>query len=106
MRRLPRHLDPAGADDHGTSYICCSKARHHDLKATQGNSPEQKWKPWAVPRHRARCHTSTVVASIDIVAKRAEDEKLKRYAEKLLSSAESGARLTTAARIQPGQRLE
>ena len=37
---------------------------------------------------------TVVVGGLDIVAKRAEDEKLKRYAENALSAAERGARLT------------
>src|SRR5215210_9014536 len=37
---------------------------------------------------------TVVVGGLDIVAKRAEDEKLKRYAENALAAAERGARLT------------
>jgi len=37
---------------------------------------------------------TVVVGGLDIVAKRAEDAKLKRYAENALSAAERGARLT------------
>jgi PAS domain S-box-containing protein len=37
---------------------------------------------------------TVVVGGLDIVAKRAEDEKLKRYATNALSAAERGARLT------------
>ncbi len=37
---------------------------------------------------------TVVVGGLDIVAKRADDEKLKRYAENALSAAERGARLT------------
>jgi CheY-like chemotaxis protein len=37
---------------------------------------------------------TVVVGGLDIVAKRAEDEKLRRYAENALSAAERGARLT------------
>jgi PAS domain S-box-containing protein len=37
---------------------------------------------------------TVVVGGLDIIAKRAEDEKLKRYAENALSAAERGARLT------------
>ena len=37
---------------------------------------------------------TVVVGGLDIIAKRAEDEKLKRYADNALSAAERGARLT------------
>ncbi len=37
---------------------------------------------------------TVVVGGLDIVAKRAQDDKLKRYAENALSAAERGARLT------------
>ncbi len=37
---------------------------------------------------------TVVVGGLDIIAKRAEDEKLKHYAENALSAAERGARLT------------
>jgi PAS domain S-box-containing protein len=37
---------------------------------------------------------TVVVGGLDIIAKRAEDEKLKRYAENALAAAERGARLT------------
>ncbi|MGI8611903.1 MAG: PAS domain S-box protein [Sphingomicrobium sp.] len=37
---------------------------------------------------------TVVVGGLDIVAKRADDEKLRRYAENALSAAERGARLT------------
>jgi PAS domain S-box-containing protein len=37
---------------------------------------------------------TVVVGGLDIIAKRAEDEKLKRYANNALSAAERGARLT------------
>jgi PAS domain S-box-containing protein len=37
---------------------------------------------------------TVVVGGLDIIAKRAEDEKLKRYAENALSAADRGARLT------------
>ena len=36
----------------------------------------------------------TVVGGLDIITKRAEDTKLKRYAENALAAAERGARLT------------
>ena len=46
---------------------------------------------------------TVVVGGLDIIAKRAEDAKLKRYAENALAAAERGARLTgAAARLQPG----
>src|SRR5206468_7524925 len=37
---------------------------------------------------------TVVVGGLDIIAKRAEDPKLKRYAENALAAAERGARLT------------
>ena len=37
---------------------------------------------------------TVVVGGLDIIAKRAEDAKLKRYAENALAAAERGARLT------------
>jgi signal transduction histidine kinase len=37
---------------------------------------------------------TVVVGGLDIIAKRAEDDKLKRYADNALAAAERGARLT------------
>ena len=39
---------------------------------------------------------TVVVGGLDIIAKRAEDAKLKRYAENALAAAERGARLTAS----------
>ena len=99
--RLPRHLGPAGARRRTATiiYLLFEARDITDLKAAQ-EQLRQSQKMEALGQltggiaHDFNNLLTVVVGGLDIVAKRAEDEKLKRYAENALSAAERGARLT------------
>ena len=87
-------------DDDGTIIYLLFEARDiTDLKAAQ-EQLRQSQKMEALGQltggiaHDFNNLLTVVVGGLDIVAKRAEDAKLKRYADNALSAAERGARLT------------
>ncbi|HEU5286208.1 MAG TPA: PAS domain S-box protein [Sphingomicrobium sp.] len=87
-------------DERGKIIYLLFEARDiTDLKATQ-EQLRQSQKMEALGQltggiaHDFNNLLTVVVGGLDIVAKRAEDEKLRRYAENALSAAERGARLT------------
>jgi PAS domain S-box-containing protein len=87
-------------DDQGTIIYLLFEARDiTDLKAAQ-EQLRQSQKMEALGQltggiaHDFNNLLTVVVGGLDIVAKRATDPKLKRYAENALSAAERGARLT------------
>jgi PAS domain S-box-containing protein len=87
-------------DDQGTMIYLLFEARDvTDLKAAQ-EQLRQSQKMEALGQltggiaHDFNNLLTVVVGGLDIVAKRADDPKLKRYAENALSAAERGARLT------------
>ena len=87
-------------DDQGAIIYLLFEARDiTDLKAAQ-EQLRQSQKMEALGQltggiaHDFNNLLTVVVGGLDIVAKRAEDPKLKRYAENALSAAERGARLT------------
>ncbi|MEO6582323.1 MAG: PAS domain S-box protein, partial [Sphingomicrobium sp.] len=87
-------------DDEGTIIYLLFEARDiTDLKAAQ-EQLRQSQKMEALGQltggiaHDFNNLLTVVVGGLDIVAKRSEDTKLRRYAENALSAAERGARLT------------
>ncbi|HUE80015.1 MAG TPA: PAS domain S-box protein [Sphingomicrobium sp.] len=87
-------------DENGEIIYLLAEARDiTDLKAAQ-EQLRQSQKMEALGQltggiaHDFNNLLTVVVGGLDIIAKRAQDDKLKRYAENALSAAERGARLT------------
>jgi PAS domain S-box-containing protein len=92
-------VQPVRGPDGGIMYLLFEARDITDLKAAQ-EQLRQSQKMEALGQltggiaHDFNNLLTVVVGGLDIIAKRAPDEKLKRYAENALAAAERGARLT------------
>lgn len=92
-------VQPVRGPDGGILYLLFEARDITDLKATQ-EQLRQSQKMEALGQltggiaHDFNNLLTVVVGGLDIITKRAEDSKLKRYADNALAAAERGARLT------------
>ena len=92
-------VQPVRGPDGGINYLLFEARDVTELKAAQ-EQLRQSQKMEALGQltggiaHDFNNLLTVVVGGLDIISKRAEDEKLKRYADNALAAAERGARLT------------